>query len=282
LIDDIQECLVKIGKAGKMSVRQRAGSKFTIEGREVTRRFDTYSVWQNKTKRNGVVLKKEVKKVYYKGYVYCVSTPYKTIMVRRNGCCMWSGNSDFNEFLSIKGGEVVRVHSESNMPPSAQAHFAVEMCKEVNGNFIIVDCDGIGIGAYQELNRFSEKYLDGIQIIKFHGSAPSEKLEAGRRIYQNMRAEAAFTTQSRARKGLAAINEDHKEMIEDLTEEEYFTNNKGLIQIEAKEDIKERLGRSPGKGDAYKMAQFACDMEVKNVVYDNEFLTRIVPEETLI
>ena len=33
--------------------------------------------------------------------------------------------------------------------------------------------------------------------------------------------------------------------------------------LEPKEDIKERLNRSPGKGDAYQMLQWALDKHIK-------------------
>lgn len=177
---------------------------------------------------------------------------------------------DDNVFMSGKGGEVKDVFTKTNMPPSDQAHQAVKMCKDINGRFIIVDCDGVGIGAYQELMKFDDYYLRGIQIIKFHGSAPSEVEEVGRKVYQNMRSEAAFVTQKRARAGKAGINYLDEELIEDLTEEEYFTNKRGLIQIEDKRDIKERLGRSPGRGDAYKMLQWAFEQEYKDEVYKSE------------
>jgi len=175
---------------------------------------------------------------------------------------------DFCEFIAGKGGEVVDKHTEPNMAPSVQAVFSVQMCKRIQGNFVAVDCDGIGIGAYQELMKLDDKYLDGIDIIKFHGSSPSDIEIGGRRAYQNQRAEAAFVTQSRARRGIAAIDDNNKELIEDLTEEQYFVNNRGLIQLEDKKDIKERLGRSPGKGDAYKMLQWALEKNIKPAQYE--------------
>ena len=176
---------------------------------------------------------------------------------------------DNNEFMAGKNGEVTKTISKTNMAPSVSAITAVELCKEINGNFVIVDCDGIGVGTWQELNKLSPEYLQGIQIIKFHGSAPSQVEEWDHKVYQNMRAEAAFVTQKRARDGKAAINREDKELIEDLMEEEYFENNRGLIQIEDKKDIKERLERSPGKGDAYKMLQWAFDQDYKKTDYND-------------
>ena len=78
-------------------------------------------------------------------------------------------------------------------------------------------------------------------------------------MYKNQRAEAAFVTRKRAIEGRAAIDYKDFELLEDLAEEEFFTNNQGTIQLEPKEDIAERLGRSPGRGDCYKMLQWAFE-----------------------
>ena len=172
---------------------------------------------------------------------------------------------DDNEFVAGKGGDVLNTFSKTLMAPSDIAHQSVKMCKEIGGEFITLDCDGIGIGAYQELKKFDPSYLQGINIVKFHGSAPSETKLNGRKIYENMRTEASFLTQARAKAGKASINFKSVELIEDLQEETYFTNKKGFLQIEPKEDIKERLKRSPGKADAYKMLQWAFEKGFKRL-----------------
>lgn len=174
---------------------------------------------------------------------------------------------DDNVFMAGSGGEIMDVYTKTLMPPSESAHKAIEMCKEKNGSFIIVDCDGVGIGVYQELNKLPESYLQGIQIIKFHGSAQNEVKEGDRPIYANLRAEAAFVARDRGQAGRAAINEGDSELIEDLLEDEYFESKKGRIQIIPKEEIKERLGRSPGRGDCYKMLQWAFEQGYKDTSY---------------
>ena len=44
-------------------------------------------------------------------------------------------------------------------------------------------------------------------------------------------------------------------------EPQYFENKQGMIQIEDKADIKERLGRAPGLGDAFIMLQWGFKQE---------------------
>lgn len=175
---------------------------------------------------------------------------------------------DDNVIMAGKNGDVTDIFTKTLMSASDNAHKAVEMCKKVDGDFIIVDCDGMGIKEYQELMKFDDSYLQGIRIIKFHGSAPSEERVKDKQIYQNMRSEASFTAQERAKAGKASIPPGEKELYEDLETETYFENKRGLLQIEDKEDMKETLKRSPGKGDSWKMLQwgFAKGFKRKNVL----------------
>jgi len=176
---------------------------------------------------------------------------------------------DENVFMAGVGGEVLDVFTQTLMAPSVSAVKAVEMCKSIKGRFVIVDCDGLGIGVYQELNKLSQDYVKGIKIIKFHGSAASEVKENDRPIYANMRAEAAFIARDRGQQGKAAINPKDTELKEDLMEDEYFEDNKGRLQVIPKDEIKERLGRSPGRGDCWKMLQWAFSQQTNDMIYRN-------------
>ena len=119
---------------------------------------------------------------------------------------------DKNVLMAGKGGEVLKIEEYGNMAPSVGAIKAVELCKNVNGYWIIVDCDGMGIGWWQELDKLPMEYLQGIQIIKFHGSSKETEFEiisdingkqVKKRIYENLRAEAAFVTKRRGEEGKA-------------------------------------------------------------------------------
>jgi len=177
---------------------------------------------------------------------------------------------DENIFMSGSGGEVIETFARINMTPSEQAMQAVRMCRKINGSFIIVDCDGIGIGCYQELKKFPDDFMRGITVIKFHGSAPSTLLEGGKKIYANIRAQAAFTARDRGHRGAAAVNNKDLELVEELEADEYFENNRGEIQILPKEEIKEKIdGRSPGRRDAWVMLQYAFEQDVEADPYQD-------------
>lgn len=192
--------------------------------------------------------------------------------------------TDDNVIMGGKGGEVLKKIIKANMAPSEQAMEAVAMCKELHGSFVVFDCDGIGIGAYQEACKLPKDYIGNIQLIKFHGSKTfpiTEREEAGEN-YHNLRVKAAFITQARARRGQAAIDENDTELIEDLMEEEYFEKG-GTIRLEEKEDIKERLQRSPGRGDCFKMLQWGFEQNFERVLYkpnDQRLPRTAMPDNT--
>lgn len=190
---------------------------------------------------------------------------------------------DDNVFMAGSGGEITEVYTTATIAPSVAAIKGVEMCKAISGNFIIVDCDGIGIGVWQELTKFSEKYLEGIKIIKFHGSsrAVEETIveqvnqynsQEKKKIYQNLRAEAAFIAKERALKGHAAVNSLDDMLVPELEADEWFENKSGQIQLIEKKDIKEKLEppRSPGRADCWKMLQYAFSQEIERDPYQKD------------
>jgi hypothetical protein len=183
---------------------------------------------------------------------------------------------DDHVFLSGSEGEPIDVFTKTLMTPTEGALKAVEMCKAILGSWIIVDCDGSGARDYQALKELPPEYLGKIQLIQFHGSGASTKFstilskgsEVKKQIYANMRTEAAFIAKDRILAGHASINPKDQEMIEDL-QEDILIPDKPFLQIVPKEEIKEVIGRSPGRGDAYKMFQWACEQGYKENAYSD-------------
>jgi len=77
-----------------------------------------------------------------------------------------------------------------------------------------------------------------------------------KKLYGNLRAEAAFAAQERAKAGRAGLDPKAEELKEDLEADMWFEKN-GVIYLLDKDDIRLLLDRSPGQGDAYKMLQWA-------------------------
>lgn len=108
LRDDLHEVLCKLGRGRKYSLVHEKGSKSVMSttGREFERRNSTWRIIDPAIPVDSNVLKSKVKKENYDGYVHCVSTPLQTIMVRRNGCSMWSGNSSHLLILVDEAGGI--------------------------------------------------------------------------------------------------------------------------------------------------------------------------------
>ena len=173
---------------------------------------------------------------------------------------------DPNGFMAIDGGLVLEVYEKTIMSATEKAFKAIEICKRVNGWWILVDCDGIGAETYKELIDQPEYVLCGIQIIAFNGSASSRMslftgLAQERPMYANMRAEAAFVAQKRGYGGQAGIDPADKILRQDLEADTAFINGRGLQQLTNKDDVRKILGRSPTRGDLWKMAQWGCDQQ---------------------
>lgn len=136
--------------------------------------------------------------------------------------------------------------------PSACSQIAILQKKHFpdGGCVFVIDCDGLG-GPYLDFLKKMIPDQLGCQYIEVHGcSTDSEVVSPD---YQNLRAEIAFHARSEMEAG--KIEQDRDDWAkEEAIEEQYFINNRGKIQIEDKEDIKDRLGRSPDRWDARKLA----------------------------
>ena len=86
LMDNVQEMLLKIGKPTTLGINVKAGYKKLAKN-------TCYVLSFTENTTDHIVLKKNVKKINYKGSVWCISTKYNTFIARRNGRCFVSGNS---------------------------------------------------------------------------------------------------------------------------------------------------------------------------------------------
>jgi len=124
-------------------------------------------------------------------------------------------------------------------PTTEIAGHLIVLRKKTDADGIAVDTIGEGRGVADNLNDARET------VIEFKGS--NEALD--KKQFQNQRAEAWWYAREQFAKGRVSIPDDPI-LLEELTEVKYFINRRGLIQIEDKEDIKERIGRSPNRADA--------------------------------
>lgn len=116
------------------------------------------------------------------------------------------------------------------------------------GAVIVVDSDGLGIKVAQAFRKMMpENPINENQLIEYRGSCSDRDVVSP--DYENIRAEAHFYAKQRMMDGHISID-DNDYAREEATSVLYFSNKRGRIQIEDKDDLKTRLGRSPNRWDA--------------------------------
>lgn len=141
-------------------------------------------------------------------------------------------------------GDLVRWSYSDTMRTTG---LVVRELQKHNGGPAIVDVIGLGAGV---LDRLREQ---GFRAIAFNASERSEATDrSGELRFLNTRAAAWW----RLRELLDPANEPtvglppDDELIGDLTAPHWWINSSGKVQVESKDDIRKRLGRSTDAGDA--------------------------------
>jgi hypothetical protein len=124
------------------------------------------------------------------------------------------------------------------------------------GGVAVIDADGIGAGVYDRLKE------QGKKAAEFHsGARPFEtrqqnEEEHGSRRYLNLRARAWWAMRERLDpEALCEVSLPPDDALTaDLTTPTWGVTSVGAVQIESKDEIRKRLGRSPDRGDAVVMA----------------------------
>lgn len=121
--------------------------------------------------------------------------------------------------------------------------------------------DPIGVGA-GVVDRLREKGMRG--VIEANGSFKAARND----LYENKRAEMYFELKEFVRRG-GKIPDD-PELQEELLSLRYeYSKTSGRIKIQAKEEIKELIGRSPDKADSVAM-HFFCPVHIENREFEQE------------
>lgn len=164
------------------------------------------------------------------------------------------GGADDMVVSVMKSGKLVRelVIAKCDAP-EACSHIAVMQKEEFpdGGCVVVVDCDGLGAPIAQFYRKMLPQTRLPINLVEFHGSCSDHNIVDP--MYQNHRAECAHYAKERMAAGHICLDTNEQARQEAIIEE-YFINTRGKIQLEDKSDIKDRIGRSPGRWDARKLA----------------------------
>jgi phage terminase large subunit len=129
---------------------------------------------------------------------------------------------------------------------------AVNLIKIHKPSKVSVDCDGIGAGVFDNLNEAINSGIIDTELYEIHGGA--NPLQLGQtEDYLNLRAQMYWLFKN----DIDFISLDPNHELEDgLSSIKHYFNSKGKIQIESKDEIKKRLGRSPDMEDALVYCNF--------------------------
>ena len=113
---------------------------------------------------------------------------------------------------------------------------------------VVVDVIGLGSGVY---DRLVEQDYPAIP----HNSSSRPRKP---KQFKNRRAEVFWNVRTMLEENRIALPRDEK-LFEELLAHQYAIKSDGLIQIESKEDVRKKLGRSPDRADAVVMALGSTD-----------------------
>lgn len=181
------------------------------------------------------------------------------------------GGDDANQLYAFKNTEVLEEMTFHGKRVEEVEPYVWQLLKKIGGNTVIVDFDGVGRVASSLLNA-SNVNDEKISIIDFTGSAPAYEEE----IFNSRKSEAAWELRMMTlREETTFPNDD--ELREELTN--FKTDpyaKKGKICLEKKKDMKDRIGRSPNKGDCFVMMAGAWE-EIKPVKKEHDkYLSSVI------
>lgn len=172
--------------------------------------------------------------------------------VKQSGLDVARFGNDKSVYIFRKGGVVKKIKEIQKMDTMEVVGWVSKQIDEDDPEGVAVDVIGIGSGVYDRLIE-----LDYEAIPVNVGESPSS--DEAKEKYFNLRAEIYFNLMLRFRPdnntGRSSISiPNDPELIKQLSELKYKYSSEKKYKIEAKDDMKKRLGASPDKADALALA----------------------------
>ncbi len=163
---------------------------------------------------------------------------------------------DKTVFYAIENNKVLAHEEHEQKSTMETVGLAQIFAKKHNVKSYAVDEIGVGSGV---VDRLMELGLDVVPVNSAKESRFPEK-------YYNLRAEIYGEAADLFQAGKVEIEPDDEQLIEQLSWAKYKSiKSNGVYQVEAKEDIKKRFGRSPDNADCFLNGLWALD-RVQTVV----------------
>lgn len=160
-----------------------------------------------------------------------------------DGFVVWEGRRDTIDLVEKVTAALVEhgITPKPDSDPDLGQHVPAHLRERAYGR-VVVDEVGVGAGT---LDLLRER---GFRVRGYNGGKTADDSER----FFNRRAESYWTLQEKLERGEIAVPADEK-LVEELTSLEYQITTGGKVQLEAKADLKARLGRSPDRADALAM-----------------------------
>jgi len=118
--------------------------------------------------------------------------------------------------------------------------------------FVIFDVIGVGASAYDAFKRLITDPQRKLKVVPFHASEKSEARDKTKQLtFYNQRSEWHWKMREALdpANGMNIALPDDRELLGDLTAPRWELSPRG-IKVESKDEIMDRIGRSPDKGDS--------------------------------
>lgn len=128
MADDLQELGIKAGYRVALRKRKLTGNTTQFATHKATSSCDGYVITLSKATM-ATTKHRDFKRVPYDGWVYCVTVPpHGMILTRRNGKCLWNGNSAIeDEFYEAAQSQAHRILVMGN--PLSTENFFYRQCE---------------------------------------------------------------------------------------------------------------------------------------------------------
>lgn len=165
LANDLHILLLISGTYNKIIEHKSKTTK--IKGKEIIVKHTPYHVYTWKTNNLSIDKKKNISRVLYDGFVYCAEVPtYHTLVTRRNGCVLLSGNCVAHACATSMGYGELQTGVESAHDFSRGY---------IYGNRSITDYQGEGMCTRQALKRLHHCGDCELKDFPYNESYPSVK-----------------------------------------------------------------------------------------------------------
>jgi hypothetical protein len=165
------------------------------------------------------------------------------------------GGGDETVIRERRGMVAGREWRERSDKPESVARLALHAIRETDATAVAVDSIGIGHGVVGELRNLREL---GAHKAKIHAVNVSEKAKDPLKYY-NLRSQLWWEcgrVSAEQRTFDLSQMENADTTVAQLLEPQYSHDIRGRIKVEAKDELKKRLGRSPDNADALLLAYY--------------------------